>query len=73
MNRRRMLSRENQILLGCGALAVLSSYTAAWLDAPGPLVLALLLGVGVVSPFVINERPDVRGVVSGDETAADRE
>jgi len=54
-----MVSRENRILLGCGALAVLLSYTAAWLDAPGPLVLALLLGVGVILPFLVNERPDV--------------
>ncbi len=56
-----MLSRENRTLLGCGALAVLASYTAAWLDLPGPLVLALLLGVGVVLPFLINERPDIGG------------
>ncbi|MBX0287862.1 hypothetical protein EGH22_16125 [Halomicroarcula sp. F28] len=68
-----MLSRENQILLGCGALAVLLSYTAAWLDLPGPLVLALLLGVGVVLPFFVNERPDVGAFLSGDETAAERE
>lgn len=54
-----MLSRENRILLGCGALAVVLSYAAAWLDAPGPLVLAILLGVGVILPFLINERPDV--------------
>jgi len=54
-----MVSRENRILLGCGALAVLLSYTAAWLDLPGPLLLAILLGVGVVAPFLINERPDI--------------
>ena len=54
-----MVSRENQVLLGCGALAVLLSYTAAWLDAPGPLVLALLLGVGVVAPFFANEGLDI--------------
>jgi len=68
-----MLSRENQILLGCGALAVLSSYTAAWLDAPGPLVLALLLGVGVVLPFFVNERPDVGAYLSGDSDPAESE
>ncbi len=54
-----MVTRENRVLLGCGALAVLLSYTAAWLDAPGPLVLALLLGVGVIAPFLINERPKI--------------
>jgi len=51
-----MVSRENRIIFGCGALALVSSYTAAWLDAPGPLVLALLLGVGVIAPLMINER-----------------
>ena len=54
-----MVSRENRILLGCGALAVLLSYTAAWLDAPGPLLLAILLGVGVVAPFLVNEGLDI--------------
>ncbi|WP_262180098.1 hypothetical protein [Haloarcula laminariae] len=54
-----MVSRENQIILGCGALALVLSYTAAWLDAPGPLVLALLLGVGVILPLVVNERTDI--------------
>ena len=68
-----MVSRENRIILGCGALAVASSYTAAWLDAPGPLVLALLLGVGVVLPFFVNERPDVREFVAGDSGTAERE
>ncbi len=68
-----MLSRENRILLGCGALAVLLSYTAAWLDAPGPLLLAILLGVGVVLPFYINERPDIGGLLSGGETVTERE
>ena len=66
-----MVSRENQIILACGALAVLLSYTAAWLDAPGPLVLALLLGVGVVAPFFVNERPDLD--LSGDSGTAERE
>jgi len=66
-----MVSRENRIILGCGALALVLSYTAAWLDAPGPLVLAILLGVGVVAPFIINERPDLG--LSGDDTAAERE
>jgi len=68
-----MVSRENQIILGCGALAVLLSYTAAWLDAPGPLVLALLLGVGVVLPFFVNERSDIREFVAGDSGTAERE
>lgn len=68
-----MLSRENRILLGCGALAVVLSYTAAWLDAPGPLVLALLLGVGIVAPFYINERPDIVGYLSGRETTVEQE
>ena len=68
-----MVSRENQVLLGCGALAVLLSYTAAWLDAPGPLLLAILLGVGVVAPFLVNERLGVGEDVSGDSGLAERE
>ena len=67
-----MVSRENQVLLGCGALAVLLSYTAAWLDAPGPLLLAILLGVGVVAPFLVNERPDIGAYLSGDSGTAER-
>jgi len=68
-----MLSRENRILLGCGALAVVLSYTAAWLDAPGALVLAILLGVGVALPFFVNERPDIPGFLIGDSDTAERE
>ena len=68
-----MVSRENQIIFGCGALALVSSYTAAWLDAPGPLVLALLLGVGVIAPFIINERLGVGDTVSGDDGTPERE
>ncbi|MDS0282229.1 hypothetical protein [Haloarcula onubensis] len=68
-----MVSRENRIVLGCGALAALLSHVAAWLDAPGPLLLAILLGVGVVAPFYINERPNVREFVSGEGTVAERE
>jgi len=68
-----MVSRENQIILGCGALAVLLSYTAAWLDAPGPVVLALLLGIGVFLPFFVNERPDVGAFLSGEGEHTERE
>jgi hypothetical protein len=63
-----MVSRENRIILGCGALAMVLSYAAAWLDLPGPVVLAVLLGVGVVAPFLVNERLDI-----GDDAAAERE
>ncbi|MFC6757152.1 hypothetical protein ACFQER_11320 [Halomicroarcula sp. GCM10025894] len=49
------------------------SYTAAWLDLPGPLVLALLLGVGVVLPFFVNERPDIGAFLSGEHEHTERE
>ena len=39
----------------------------------GALVLALLLGVGVVLPLLVNERSDVTGFRSGDDTTAERE
>jgi len=67
-----MVSRENQIIVGCGLLGLVGSYAAAWLQAPSLLVLAILLGVGVIAPLLINERLDIVED-AGDDPVAEHE
>ena len=52
-----MLDRENRVLLAFIALAIGSSLATARIEwLPEPLPLALLIGLGVIAPLLVNER-----------------
>lgn len=52
-----MLDRENRVILGFVGLAILASLLAGRIDAlPAQTPLALLIGIGVIAPLLVNER-----------------
>ncbi len=55
-----VLSRENRIGIAFIVFALLSAYAALQFDAPSWAVSAIILGVGVVSPLLLNDYLDRR-------------
>jgi len=55
-----VLSRENRVGIAFVALALLSAYAALQFDAPSWAVSAILLGVGIVCPLLLNDYLDGR-------------
>jgi hypothetical protein len=56
-----MVSRENTVILACGAVALTGAYLGyAVTDADDTVWIAFLLFVGVVLPTTVNEALDRR-------------
>lgn len=56
-----MVSRENTVIMACISLAVLTLYaTAETVTLPPWARSAILLGIGVIAPLVINEYLDTK-------------
>ena len=52
-----MLDRENRVILGFVGLAIFASLVAGRIEAlPAQAPLALLIGIGVIAPILVNER-----------------
>jgi hypothetical protein len=52
-----MLDRENRVILGFVGLAIFASLVAGRIEAlPAQAPLALLIGIGVIAPLLVNER-----------------
>ncbi|MFB6085699.1 MAG: hypothetical protein ABEJ84_02655 [Halodesulfurarchaeum sp.] len=51
-----MPSRENTIIAGFGLLAIAASFgLMRWTDLPSEAGLAVLIGLGVIAPLLVNE------------------
>jgi len=56
-----MVSRENKVIMACIGLAVLTLYaTAETVTLPPWAHSAILLGIGVIAPLVVNEYLDTK-------------
>jgi hypothetical protein len=55
-----VLSRETRVGIAFIVLALLSAYAALRFDAPSWAVSAIVLGVGVVCPLLVNDYLDGR-------------
>lgn len=51
-----MVSRENEILVGFVLLAIAASFgLLRWTSLPSEAGLAVLIGLGVIAPLLVNE------------------
>ena len=55
----RMVSRENEIIAGFALLAIAASFgVMRWMTLPSEAGLAVLIGLGVIAPLLVNEYRD---------------
>lgn len=54
-----MVSRENRVIGGFVVVAIVASFvTVEWTDLPTEAGLAVLIGLGVIAPLLVNEFRD---------------